>query len=77
MPRPDKKTQKNIYLDEVFGSEDSFLQEIQKATKTEGVGRMQVSPHEARILQFLVQISKSKKSYRARNSLCLLHLTYS
>ena len=55
------KNLKTLYLDEVFGSEDSFLKNIKKAAKEEGVDRMQISAHEGRILQFLVQLSKAKK----------------
>ena len=55
------KSKRNFYLDEIFGQKDELLQAIQQATKKEGVERMQISPHEARILQFLVQISQSKK----------------
>lgn len=60
MSRRDKN-KKRLYLDEVFGCQDSYLEQIQQATKAEGVDRMQISPHEARILQFLVKISKARK----------------
>lgn len=60
MPRTDKNN-KTFYLDEIFGREDHLLQSIQQAAKREGVEKMQISPHEGRILQFLIQISKSKK----------------
>lgn len=55
------KNKKNPYLDKVFGYEDSFLKRIRKAAQKEGVERMQISAHEGRILQLLVQISKAKK----------------
>ena len=55
------KSKKTLYLDKVFGFEDILLKKIKKATKEEGVERMQISAHEARILQFLVQISKAEK----------------
>lgn len=60
MPRT-HKSNKSLYLDKVFGSEDSFLKKIKKATEEEGVERMQISAHEGRILQFLVKLSKAKK----------------
>ena len=60
MPRT-QKNKKTLYLDKVFGQEDELLKKIKQATEREGVERMQISPHEGRILQFLVQISKSKK----------------
>ena len=56
-----QKSQKTLYLNKVFGHEDIFLKKIKKATEEEGVERMQISAHEGRILQFLVQISKAKK----------------
>lgn len=60
MSRINKK-QKHLYLDQTFGLRDSFVDQIQQAVKDEGVERMQISPHEARILEFLVHISKAKK----------------
>ena len=55
------KNKKTSYLDKVFGCEDSLLKAIRQAVEKEGVERMQISPHEGRILQFLVQVSKAKK----------------
>lgn len=60
MPRT-HKNKKTLYLDKVFGQEDNFLKNIKKSAKDEGVERMQISAHEGRILQFLVQLSKAKK----------------
>ncbi len=52
---------KNIYLNTLFDKKDKFLEEIQKTTRKEGVEKMQISAHEGRILQFLVQMAKAKK----------------
>ena len=60
MPRT-HHSNRSAYLDQTFGLEEPLLQKIQKAVESEGVKRMQISAHEARILQFLVHISKSKK----------------
>ncbi|MCY4321331.1 MAG: O-methyltransferase [Bdellovibrionaceae bacterium] len=60
MPRTDKSKQTK-YLDQTFGLKDPLLKKIQKAVESEGVKRMQISAHEARILQFLVKVSKAKK----------------
>ena len=60
MPRTDQN-KKTLYLDEAFGSKDSLLGAICQLAEKEGVGRMQISPHEARILQFLTRLSKAKK----------------
>ena len=60
MPRTDK-SERVSYLNQVFGEDDKLLQALTQATKKEAVERMQMSPHEVRILQFLVQISKAKK----------------
>ena len=55
------KSKKNLYLGQTFGCEDRFLQSLRHAARAEGVERMQVSSYEARILQFLVRLSKAKK----------------
>ena len=55
------KNKKTLYLDRVFGQKNELLKKISQAAQTEGVERMQISPHEGRILQFLVQISRVKK----------------
>jgi len=55
------KNKKTLYLDRVFGQEDELLKKINQAAQKEAVERMQISPHEGRLLQFLVQISKAKK----------------
>ena len=60
MPRT-HKSKKTNYLDQTFGLKEPFLQKIQKACESENVQHMQISAHEARILYFLVQISKAKK----------------
>ena len=60
MSRTDK-SKKSLYLDQLFDPEDEVLLKICQATQKEGVERMQISRHEAKILQFLVQISKAKK----------------
>lgn len=54
-------SKKNKYLNDVFGQDDEFCKKIQEASKQEAVQHMQISQHEARILQFLVQLSKAKK----------------
>ena len=55
------RNSRSIYLDQTFGLEEPFLQKIKKAVESEGVEHMQISAHEAKILQFLVQVSKVKK----------------
>jgi len=60
MPRTDKN-KKSIYLNQVFGFTDSFSHKIQQLVLEENLGKMQISPHEARILQFLVQLCKARK----------------
>ena len=60
MPRTNK-SRRTEYLDQTFGLKDPLLQKIQEAVESEGVQRMQISAHEARIIQFLVKISKAKK----------------
>ena len=55
------KNKKTLYLDELFDPEDELLLKIRQATQKEGVERMQISLHEGKILQFLVQVSKAKK----------------
>ena len=60
MLRTDKNRQ-TVYLDELFSLEEPVLQKIKQAVEAEGVQQMQISAHEARILEFLVQISQAKK----------------
>lgn len=60
MPRT-HTTNRTNYLDQTFGLKDPLLQKIQQAVESEGIQYMQISAHEARILQFLVKISKAKK----------------
>ena len=60
MPRT-HRSKKTDYLDQAFGLKEPLLQKIQMAVKAENVQYMQVSAHEAKILQFLTQISKAKK----------------
>ena len=60
MPRTHKNNRTG-YLDQTFGLEEPLLQKIQQAVESEAVQHMQISAHEARILQFLVKISKAKK----------------
>ncbi|MCZ0932497.1 MAG: O-methyltransferase [Oligoflexia bacterium] len=60
MPRTHKNNRTD-YLDQTFGLEEPLLQKIQQAVESEAVQHMQISAHEARILQFLVKISKAKK----------------
>ena len=56
-----QQNKKTDYLNQVFGSEDLLLKDISQAIKKEGVERMQISAYEARILQFLVQISQARE----------------
>ena len=49
------------YLNQNFCLKNPCLDEIEKFTKEEGVERMQISAHEARLLQFLVRCSKAQK----------------
>ena len=60
MPRT-HKTKKILYMDELFRQEDLYFKRITKATEAEAVERMQISPHEGQILQFLVHLSKAQK----------------
>ena len=60
MLRTDKNSQ-TLYLDELFSLENPLLKKITHAVEAEGVQQMQISVHEARILEFLVQISQAKK----------------
>ena len=60
MPRAYKNLQTN-YLDQTFGLAEPLLQKIQQVSEEKSVQHMQISAHEAKILQFLVQISKAKK----------------
>lgn len=55
------KNKQTLYLDETFGHEDSLLLSLKKEAEEEGVSSMQISPHEGRILQILVKMSKSRK----------------
>lgn len=55
------KSKRSFYLDQTFGCEDHFLQSLRQAARAEGVERMQISSYEARILQFLVRVSKAQK----------------
>ena len=49
-------------MDQTFGlTQEPLLKQIQLATQREQVERMQISPHEAGILSFLVQLSEAKK----------------
>ena len=60
MPRT-YQSKKTDYLDQTFGLKEPLLKKIQKASSLENVQHMQISAHEARILHFLVEISKAKK----------------
>ena len=58
----EQSNNKKRYLDQTFAlSEEPALKQIQRATQQEQVGRMQISAHEACILSFLVQLSRSQK----------------
>ena len=61
MPRTSASRRTN-YLDQTFGLKEPLLQKIQQAGESESVNHMQISAHEAKILQFLAQISKAKKA---------------
>ena len=54
-------SKKRDYLNETFCLKDSLLEKLNQATEEEAVSRMQVSAHEARLLQFLVQLSQAEK----------------
>lgn len=58
-----QSSKKHIYLEELFNSPspDPVLEKIKEACRDEGLERMQISSHEARILQFLIRLSKAKK----------------
>lgn len=56
-----QKTKQNIYLDKTFGHEDDLLKSLAELTKKEGVERMQISPHEGKILQTLARTIGANK----------------
>ena len=56
-----QSSKKRDYLNQNFCLKSPFLDKIKQATEEEAVSRMQISEHEARLLQFLVQQSKAKK----------------
>jgi len=56
-----KSQPKTHYLNQNFQLKSPFLDKIEELTKEEGVLRMQMSAHEARLLQFLVRCSKAQK----------------
>ena len=60
MPRIHKNNRTN-YLDQTFGLKEPLLQKIQQAVEAESAQHMQISAHEAKILQFLVKTSKAEK----------------
>ena len=48
-------------MDNTFGHEDPILRSLRQKAEEEGVSNMSISPHEGRLLYFLVQILKPKK----------------
>ena len=56
-----ESNQKADYLNQTFCLKSPFLDKIKQAVQEEGVERMQISAHEACLLQFLVQCSKAQK----------------
>jgi len=55
------KTKQDLYLDQVFGSEDSLLQKIRALSDKEQVSFMQITPHEGGLLYFLAKSIKANK----------------
>ena len=55
------KTKKSIYLDQVFGHEDELLKSVREVSERDQVLHMQISAHEGRILQFLLQSIRAEK----------------
>ena len=53
---------KKEYYESTFGSEDSLLSKIRKTAEEQGIEYMQLSPADAHILQYLTQISRTKKA---------------
>ena len=50
------------YYESAFGKEDSLLKKIRKHAQKQGIEYMQLSPPDARILQFLTQAVQAKKA---------------
>ena len=56
-----RKTAKTLYMDQIFGREDMFLQSVRESAERDQLSRMQISPHEGRILRFLARAVEAKK----------------
>ena len=56
------KSKKRLYLDRIFGFQDPLLEALAREARKESVEKMQISPHEGRILYFLTKISGAKKA---------------
>ena len=57
-----KVNKKRDYLNQTFGSKHPVLDKIMREVENESVLHMQISAHEARLLQFLVKLSKVEKA---------------
>lgn len=60
MRRTDK-TAKALYMDRTFVHEDAVLRGIRKAAESDQLARMQIAPHEGRILRFLARAAGAEK----------------
>lgn len=54
-------TKQTLYLDKTFGQEDELLKKLKAESLKEGVLKMQVSAHEAQILQTLASMIQAEK----------------
>ena len=55
------KDSRSLYMDEVFGAEDSLLKTLSKTAESEGVSQMSLAPHEGRILYLLARLIQAQK----------------
>ncbi len=60
MRRTDK-TAKALYMDQTFAREGGLLRSIRAAAESDQLARMQIAPHEGRILRFLARAAGAKK----------------
>ena len=55
------KTSRNVYLNDLFESDDELLKSLKQQALKEDVSHMQILPYEGRILQFFVRAFGLKK----------------
>ena len=56
-----EKTARAFYMDQTFGHEDRLLRLVREAAERDQLARMQIAPHEGRILQFLARAIGARK----------------